>query len=324
MSAEIIGGPRAWAGSRDDEGNREYTLTYRVKTSDVADGPATVMTCPGLPLPGSAWYIGNDIDSWAFCKLGMQVKPVIDNKPNDHWDVTLKFSTKSDTKKCKDEQIEDPLLQPVKMSGGFTKFQEEAAFDRNGLPIYNSAFEMIRGPQVEFDMNRPTIRFEQNVLNLDLATVAAMVDKVNDSTLWGFPARCVKLSSFTWDQKFYGSCYKYFTRVFEFDFNSRTFDRDVMDEGTKVLRGSWDRVEASATYKQYVIASGVNYLSPKDYIRYKDWNGENARVILNGRGRPYDAVGATTGTADDQVGSIHIEKYGEVDFLSLGLPTVIA
>jgi len=236
---------------------------------------------------------------WAFCKptLVVSVHQEREGDPTKLWKVENTYSTKP-SKRCQDESIEDPLLEPQKVSGGFVKYTEEATEDRNGVAIKSSSHEMFRGAQVEFDANRPTVRIEQNTARLGLATFTEMIDTVNDRTLWGLAARKIKLSNITWSRNLYGQCNFYFTRNFEFDINFNTFDRKLIDEGTKVLNP--DLV-------------GADKDNPKHFIRYKDANDENTRVILDGNGN------ALTDGANPV--EITIEKYEESNFLLLGIPT---
>lgn len=308
-------GTRRWSGSTDKEGHRFYKLTSMVRADGPTEGPFTVLLTAGLPTVGSYWAIGTDSDPWAFCKRDCTLKPLVDNEKNIWWEVENNFDTKpQDNKdqKCEDEQIDDPLLQPQKVSGSFVKYTTEATNDKDGNPIHNSSFEKIRGPQVEFDNNRPTVRIEQNVPALGLELMAQLMDKVNDTTMWGLPPRCVKLSSASWEKKLYGLCYVYYTRVLEFDINYDTFDRDILDEGTKALHGYWPR--DSDEWEVLDVALGVpaDPLNPSHFQRVKDRNGENMRVLLK------DGVPAESG---DDAGIIHVEYYQEGDLFALGVPT---
>lgn len=339
MACVLWGGQREWGGGRDEAGYRTFKVKWLVKAA-LADGPFNVMNTPGLPLPGSAWLIDGDSDPWSWCRpdMAVAIHQPKEGDPNYWWTVEQTFSNKPpdrDKQKCQDDPVEDPLLEPQKVSGGFTRFSEEAAYDRSGDPINNSSHEQVRGPQIEFDRNRPTVRVEQNVALLGLATWGPMIDTVNDAPLWGLDARCVKLSNASWERKYHGLCSLYYTRSFDFDVNESTFDRDLLDEGTKCLRGAWDRNSPSATFGTWVVALGPGGLDldparPGNFMRFKDWNGENARVVLDGHGRPWDprvdpATGdLLAGGAPDSVpGKIHVEKYPESNFLLLGIPTVL-
>jgi hypothetical protein len=326
-------GQTYWDLTRDTEGHREYKVKFRVRT-DTTEGPATALQCPGLPVPGSWWIVDDDVDLWAWCRANSGVKPAISDEPGNWWELDFTFATKPPDHKqqrCQDTPIEDPLLEPQKVSGAFTKYTEEASYDRFGMPIINSAFEQVRGPQAEFDKNRPSVKIEQNVANLGLEVFAPMVDTLNMLPQWGLPVRCIKLSNVSWELKFYGSCYVYYTRTFDFDVRFDTFDRNVLDEGTKVLRGSWQKDPTKAHYGKYVVDADVAaqptpYLNPTNFIRFKDWHGENTRVILDGQGRPVDTSFTGTGTGDTggpTPGNIFVQKYDESNFFILAIPTVL-
>lgn len=310
MAAEIVPGQRSWSMTRDEQGHREYKLVYLVRCAPT-DGPATALQASGLPQPGDAWLVDGDSDPWAFCKQNATVTPLVTKEPNKHFEVEFTYSSKPDLRHCKDQQVDDPLLQPQKVSGGIIKYQEEATHDRFGAPINNSAHEMIHGPQVEFDTNRPYVRIEQNVPDLQLGLVSSMIDTVNDAPLWGLAARCIKLSSFSWEVKYYGACSKYYTRTFEFDVRYETFDRDVLDEGTKVLNGYWDDVSGDWT-----LIGTPDKDDPRDFIQAVDRQGNPMHIILNGEGRP-----AAADPEEGEPGSIHVEKYEQSNFLLLGVPT---
>lgn len=348
------GGPIILGGKRTKDGGREFKVRHLVEGTPGTDGPANVMQTPGLPLPGSFWFFGGDLDVWAFCGWDMDVSVAERDNPRKpkFWSVDQTFRTPQpggdDRPRCQEQQIEDPLLQPQEVSGGLIKYTEEATTAENvqvlvspsgnivrqGTKVLNSAHELIRGPQAEFDANRDTITIKQNVADLQLDLLAQMRDTVNSAELWGLPERCVKFSNYTWAKRYYGLCYSYYERTLTFETWVREdpfeageyisgFDRDVLDEGTKVLRGQWDRNTASPTYTDYVPANGAVNSNPADFVRFKDFHGENARVILDGQGLPIDTgIGSGTGTAGGtEPGIIRIKKYRSADLLLLGIPT---
>ena len=327
MAAELInGGLFVWGGERDDEGHRTFSVSHRVRTTNLLDGPAIVMTTPGLPLPGAYWSFGNDVDAWAFCYPGMKVeqykaKP---GHPHRHWLVTQKFGTKP-LKRCQDTAIEDPLMEPQKVSGSFVKYTREVVQDRFGAYIKSSSHEMVRGAQVEFDANRMQVNISQNVPSLELDVLASMMDTVNDAYLWGLPPRRVKLSEASWEKKYNGSCYVYFTRNFGFDIDFQGWDRVIIDEGTKALHG--DMIGGEWVVKNYLDSSGDPTIvpdpnNPRHFDRITDERGNVIRMILNGQGRPISA-GLTPRTDETTVnpGQIPVEYYGESNMLILGIPS---
>jgi hypothetical protein len=290
---------------RDKDGYRNYYVSFRV-LGTVSDGPERALLTPGLPVPGASYVVLNDNDTWAYCKIGpvdiRRPTTVPEGDPALQWILKYFFSNKPDEKRCKDLQIDDPLLTPDRLSGDSSKYQEEQQFDRFGVPLRNSAFEQLRGPKVEFDKNRTTITVEQNRAELELDLFSPMVDTVNDGDLWGLPRRCIKLSRAPWEVKWYGQCFRYFTRKFEFETNAQIdpvtgavtsgFDRRLADEGNKMLYGHWE--QSSGLYViDNVPGTGKppDPKNPSHFIRARDRQGEIGSIPLNGQGLPaYSSV----------------------------------
>lgn len=309
MSTRIISGPRTMSLNRDDLGHRNYQVTFLVESDDNLDGPTTVLVTPGLPLIGDQWLLGNDNDTWAYCHPDAQVK-IHEEQEGDRariWAASYIFSTRP-MKRCWDVPIEDPLLEPPRVSGRPNKYTEEATHDRFGIPILTSSLELIRGPLVEFDGNRLSIQIEQNVGTALQGYVlpSIMTDCVNSAPIWGLPRRCVKLSAAPWERVFQGRCSPYYRRTLEFDVHvlrdnagriiGSGFDRDLIDEGTKALHGKW----ASGAYVLQEIPGYSGDPNPDPnipghFIQYKDQRGENTYVILNGFGVPAGSVIGVTG-----------------------------
>ncbi len=394
-------GPLDWSVERDDEGHRTYEVKWLI-VADPADGPASILLSGVIANVGEIWNFSTDsIDAWAFTTPYVKVQrhDAKEGENGRHWAVTQRYTTKPvrpDRQRCQDLKIEDPLMEPPKVSGGFQKYTEEATRDRYGEPILNSSWELIRGQVVEFDANRPTVRVEQNVPLLGVEVFAPMIDTLNDSTLWGLPSRCWKLDNVSWERLYFGGCSVYYRRTLEFAGRFEGWDRTVQDEGSKVLNGDWSGpggswkvkpivtlsfpstsyssastsidvgglgtsvaanfakvgigmsvtgagiddgslvtgktggsiiidtpTSAAGTNVTVTVTQEANASNPAHFIRMKDKNGENIRVILDGHGVPWDTEGSTTGTGDDNPGSVFIQKYGESNFLLLGIPTVL-
>ena len=330
MSAAVQGKQITWSLTRDAEGHRTYKITHLVKAATL-DGPQVVMVAAGLPTTGSIWSFDNDSDPWAFCLPTLNVAIYSEKKgsPNKFWTVENTFSTKP-KERCQDESIEDPLLEPMEIGCSFVKNTQEITKQRanhsdpalSGQPIKSSSHEMIRGPQVEFDFNRAVVQIGQNVAILGLEEFTEMIDTLNDDTLWGLATRKVKLSNVTWSRKVYGVCNFYYTRNFDFDIDFKTFDRTVRDEGTKALNGHWPSGDCDdgGWILDNVCGVAPDKDNPQHFNRYKDRNGENARVILDGDGEPATSF-EIDGTGEGVAAEIEVEHYEESNFLLLGIPT---
>lgn len=341
MTSTVRGGPKVVEAERDDEGHRTYTVTHQVfQTKADTWGPASAMNASGLPAVGSYWLFtrpssGTDTDVWAFCTPYMKVKAkseIKEGHPVHWWEIEQKFTTRP-MSRCNTETIQNPLLEPDRVGGSWIKYQIEAKRDRFGELLKTPSHEMLKGPPVEFDANRHSVRIEQNTANLELSLISSMANHVNDEPLWGLPARCIKLSEFSWERKLYGVCNFYFTRSFGFDCDSNTFDRDEPAEGTKVQAGDWrdedggTSTASDAWQLRYINGDIPDPSNPTHFTRYKDRNGENARTLLTATGLPANVSvipgtgNSSFGTGSGDVYMIHIEYYPEANFLLLGIPT---
>lgn len=256
MSA-VLNGLLEWSVDRDDEGHRTYTATHQVGCNP-GDGPSAILSCPGLPSPGSSWNIAGDFDVWATCRLGAKVK-MLDVKKGEKakiWGVEQTWSTKP-FKRCNEAQVEDPLLEPQKVSGTFKLDKEEATYDRFGKRILNSAHEMVRGPQNEWDYMKSQVQISQNVPLLQLELCAAFANCVNSSTLWGNPRRCIKLSEFSWEKKYFGLCNSYYTRNFGFEVYVRKSENQQGAQTATIAAGGFGYTQDS-----YVVLDGGAHSTP--------------------------------------------------------------
>ena len=322
MTTRLVG-PVRWGLSRTNEFHREYSLVSRVECTSVRDGPHAVLNTPGLFLPGAYWHVFDDIDPWALCKGDATVRSVIDREKNVHWEVEQKFSTAPDEEgqgagqgPGDDSEKEDPLSEPPKVSGSFVKYSREATHDRFGSPLKYSSHEQMRGGQVEFDANRASVRVQRNQISLSLSAITAAMDHVNSSSMWGVGPRCVKLSGCQWERKYHGKEYIYYDVTLEFDIQFDTFDRDVLDEGTKVINGRWEKAGEDAGWKLVNIAGAApDFRNPTHFIRAVDRKNNPIRALLNGSGFPL------TDSEDPQY--IHVEYYQETNLFGLGVPAIL-
>jgi hypothetical protein len=331
MALALIGGPWTWGAGRDDEGHRTYNVTHKLSSTEISateiqyDGPAAVIGFTGLPQIGDTWNFGSDVDVYAYCTPFMSVKPDQQDKgdPVSQWRVDQKFTTKP-MNRCQDTNIEDPLMEPDKISGDFQIYTREMVTDKDGALLTNSAHELFRGPMVEFDDMRATVVITQNRADLELPLLAQLANRVNDASLWGVASRSIKFTPGPWSIEYFGVCDFYYKRTLNFDINFETHDRTLLDEGTKALHGHW---EGDDWVLDLINGAEPDPDNPAHFDRYKDRNDENVRVMLNGAGLPTESAGqgfgTSTGTAVPTVGSKNVQYYQEGNFLTLGIPTAL-
>lgn len=306
----------------DDDGHREYRVKYLVECA-TTDGPLTVAGASGLPATGSTWSFGGELDQWAWCRPTSQILPyVVEDSVGEYYLVEKLFSTKP-IERCGTNTFQNPLLEPPKISISFSNRSEEATRDVFGLPVVYSSWEQIRGPQAEFESARPTIKIEQNFATSGIALLSAMMNGVNALPLWGLPARTIRLAGATVERKYYGQCLVYWTRTLEFQVEYTGWDRYVLDEGTKALRGQWAQrtLEDGSEVQVWELVpigqdeNGEDILpdpkNPAHFIRIIDRQGNPMKVILNGAGVPYnpypDIVTSCTACPDGAPRVWHLE-----------------
>ncbi len=316
------GYPRKWGGSRDSEGHRNFTVTHLVEVGDTEDGPAIVMSTPGLPLTGSYWQFGNDLDFWAFCYPDMRVSihEEKEGQKNKIWRVDQKFSTKP-LNRCQDTIIENPVDEPPKISGSFTKITKNIGkgYATTGLAatggtrnkvLKTSSHEPLTGIQVDDD--RPTVRIESNIAVLGLVTFSQMVNTVNDRIVWGLASRKIKLSNVVWERKTYGTCNFYYTQILDFEIDFNTFDWTTPDYGSKVLDGSWNTDCDNPVWTPRV---GADKDNQHHFRQFHTCDETVSKVHLDGSGSPV--------TNPEDAAEIDIIYYKESNFFSLGIPVTL-
>lgn len=313
MSAFSLG-PIHWSMKMGKDFHRDYSVRFRVKTTDVNDGPLTVLSAAGLPTMGSIWNFGNDTDLWAYCWPEISVTPQVDRKINNLWIVQQLFSTRP-LQRCQDTNFENPLSEPPKISGSFTKYDKKARQDYQGKMLRYSNMEPIYSLTV--DANRPNVSISMNSASLGLETFSQMINTVNDSDMWGLSKRKIMLANVTWSRNLYGTCTFYYTRTFDFEIRYEGFDiEDVLDEGFKVRRGRWAPLVSAMVWTP---DAGTDEDDPNDYEVFKDQLDHPfpTRTALDGHGNP------NPDPKNNPIFVPTIKLATESNLLSLGIPSTL-
>jgi hypothetical protein len=281
-----VQGILSWSASENQDGHKDYHIVLEVESA-LNDGPDAILNAAGMPAIGAPYQgsslpmvanggspsIINDFNPWAFRWPNCEVKIHSEKSgENTKWyEADILFSTRP-LERCMTALPANPISEPPKIGGSFTKFTREALVDRYGYPILNSALEPITGQQVERDYNTASVTIEMNFATFGGGTWAPMIDTLNDSTLWGLPPRCVKLSNVRWQRKLYSLCTFFYNFTYEFDINFETFDRLLPDIGTKIL------------------APGGNVFNPSHFVAYQDLQGNTGTVTLDGSGNQWTGI----------------------------------
>jgi hypothetical protein len=300
---------------RDEEGHRYYEIDFHVRTDDYYDTAAYLLDDWPLYAAGQPFDLTPDlpdyegIDSWAFCtpELNIAAHPDAGDKArHKDWVVTQYWSTKQ-TWRCQTFPIENPLLEPVDITGDFVHENRTTKVDRFGKILKYPNFEPILGPATEYKYSYPTVNITFNSATLPLSTYVQLINKVNDEPLWGLPERCVRFTDAKWQRKIYGTCFYYYTTTYTFEFDINGFDKEVPIEGTLAYSGSG------------------SLSNPKSFTTAKGITDENKTVPLDYLGRELIPTGTFDGNGDPEYlypqGILKPEIHYEGNLLLLGIPS---
>lgn len=251
--------------SVDEEGHRTYDIMHQYRTDDPLDGPESILYAVNLLKPvGSAYLDGNDYDPWAFRTPELSIAPHRDQGEGEvvtDWMVSMKYTTKP-MSRCNDTQIDNPLLEPVSISGDFVHVSREMKRDKDGKPLLHVNYERMIGPEVEEKISYPALTLSFNSAVFPLAAINLLINKVNDAPLWGLPKRCIRFTDCKWERVLYGVCFYYFKLSYTFETNLETFDKFIPAVGTKTL-----------------LPGSIPWLTGS-YAKQKDKLGENEGPVI--------------------------------------------
>lgn len=212
--------------SVDEEFNRSYTSTYEVITNDKTDGPALVLTAPGLPAFGSQYQWYNTFDEFAYCVGGTASIREL-KKTALVWTVQIKHESPKSSNKTRGArqpstgspdpitERKSPTDEPWEISGSFAQFLRPVIYDSEFKPIVNTVWEPYV-PAIEMDDSRKILVLRKNTPTISLAQWADYSDKVNGTVMWGLWPRQIKLNQWNWTMKFYGPGIAYVENQWEF------------------------------------------------------------------------------------------------------------
>jgi hypothetical protein len=130
---------------------------------------------------------------------------------------------------------------------------------------------------------------------------------VNDATLWGLPARCIRFSDAKWQRKIYGSCFYYYPTTYTFECDIQGFDKEVPAEGTKEYSGSGPYDDPNSYVAAKNLSSSENEAIPLDYL--------GRRLVFKG----YDVFGQVEYVYNQYIGKPQVHYQGNL--LLLGIPS---
>lgn len=231
-----------------ESGHRTYTSTWRAFTDSHLDGASTVMISTLLPQLGDPYLWENSFD------YGARVNslPVVRLEREDftakkQWIVTVTYTTQGRTLEA--QPPDDPLSWAWKVSGDADEWVEEATetipdADGNKTPIMNSAFQQIRGKEVEKFRTRRKWVLSKNFATVNQTFIDHFEGSINRSTvrLLGtvYPPKTLFMRRISFTREWYAYNTPYFPHTFNIDVNPDTFNLKITDKGTMKVRDDGD------------------------------------------------------------------------------------
>lgn len=207
--------------SWDEKFHRSYTSKYQVICSYTAS-PREAANAPGIPAYGSSYVWYSDVDLWAFCKSvevtpGERIKdPAGSSEDMRVFILTVKHSSiPFEGSNDGETSRENPLDDPIVISGSFSPFKRTVQLDEAGDPILNAAkFPYDPAPQI--DDAYDTLRISYNTATINLAQRASFRGCVNSTGIWGLDERQAKITRWDWSILRAGNSLEYVKHTFEF------------------------------------------------------------------------------------------------------------
>ena len=300
---------RSVLSSLNNEGIYSYSSDYYVYSDTLTESPANVFNAPGIPIFGTQFNWFGDIDAWAFMDGATTSEPtgaVFEFGGTTYPDaaqftVNVTHSNRPATR-CRDNQFQDPLLEPPAFSGTFIKRKRLETADFLNQPYRATTGEWFPEGLREQTHNNPTVTVEFNQLNLNLNLPTQYVAKrgTNIATWWGLDPKKIMLTNFGWRSLLFGTCSYYFRLRYDFEIEwDTTWDLPIPNMGFHELK------------------SGGDPMNPGDYVR-----------ILDERGHPI-SVPALLDANSVQIGPtaaphiITFQPHTPFDFNILGIPPAL-
>lgn len=223
-------GPRSRTQNQD--WTRNYTLTYLVVTNDPTDGPVLVSSYVPWTL-GQAYkgYAADGVtvkehDNGSFV-TSIQVAEDPISPDGCQWIATVEFGPFQ-----ANQAPQDPTQQLPTLSWTESLFQSPAAFDVNGNPILNAAFDWFNPPFMKDD-DRPGFTLKRNEKAFDPTFAKQFANTLNQGIFWIFPAQWVKLKPITAERVLNNDIGWYYEVTYEFEVNPNTWAARLLNQGMR-------------------------------------------------------------------------------------------
>lgn len=230
-------------GSIDREGDREYTVIYKVGTDNKTDGIVQVRNAAGIPSVGDIYAAGNDSD-FAAVVVGKEVSQ--GDSPFE-WEVEVTYSTDLDLKPP--AQHDNPLVEPAELSFGFqTRRILIPGYYNNPIgPPADGKFQQgifapngeLFDPQPEAEIADPIWHIKRNVSlgTFSYADLMALANCVNADYFLGVSPRQLMMQPPAANRRFHKTIGFYWELSYSLLYRWETWDIQILNQGTYYFAG---------------------------------------------------------------------------------------
>lgn len=286
------------------DGEKEFHVSYHVRTDSRFTGPLEIKNSIVQALPGQFYQYGDDSDQKALLdqnNMSIVRMRTGQDDSHQHWEVRLVYTTQATFRNACDWSNVDPWDRPARWGGNFQPSYEEMTGTYNGGKVLNSAGQPYpRMPQRELRRHSFWVSRSYNptILNKDtFPQFEALAGSLNDANLWHYPIKTLRLFDMQWTQEDYNSsadgrgCIQVPNCRFYMLYDPGEHQEELLDEG----------------YMEKVSATETAYKT--------DRNGLPVISVqkLNGNGLVLDP--------DSDPVVTYYDKYEPKDWSILGLPT---
>lgn len=234
-----IGHPKSTQLSVDAEYHRKYTSEYQIYTARFED-PYTTKGMEALPQYGDTYDWYGFVDTWAFCRditvtRKAEIKDQTTNDIRTLWTVRVVHDSKPTGGSNDFQGRNNPLNDPIVVSGGFGVFKREVTRDRFLDDIVNAVGDPYDSPKAEVDAAVDTLSMSYNTSTIDLGLRANLIGKVNATVMWGLERRRVKLTQWNYSVQRAGPDFEYIKHDFEFQVSFEEHPNRFIARGPRQL-----------------------------------------------------------------------------------------
>lgn len=223
------------SGSINQDGHREYRITYKVTVDDKRDGLATVRTAFGIPNLGDSYNPGNDSD---FAAVVVSKEPRLVEWPL--FEVEVIYST--DVGQREPIQYATPLDEPPEITFGFEerRILIPGRFNDPLSPPSGRAWEQgifapngeLFDPQPEVPYCDPVWHIKKNFQNISYVGIMALANCVNADFYNGAEPRTLKLKPPQAARKWHKVIGFYWEVSYSIIYRWETWDVQLLNQGT--------------------------------------------------------------------------------------------